>query len=487
MIPSYAPFNDFITLVGFPFHGQVKLGTLTTDYSDTFSHTQPSDGLVVIQRNPITADVNRTTEQQTWDESKGFEWVDYLTFTGAEKLLAGNELGGNRWIYSDDNHRPWVIRAEVFVKPTDSTKIVLEVYLDSAFMLISPGSKLQALANIDTLLATHEYNIGSGGFEMQYLPDYDITNENGLEITQTGHKALMNIYQFNPTLTGGYFMFKNTYTELGGVWKIELSGSGAMSEDPEGGWTWGDGITAIISVQADHDEVFDALYDNVLEDNIDGGAGGWMLNLPDYIYPVKDGTSYNYNWDETDRSKNSSYFREQGEKTVFRYVFDDAGQPFQCHLIVGNRRLITRTGSSTGYYDGGWIVNCSARCDRVEDYVAGVQIYFPGGFFDIGFSSNDTSYNEGKDNPIVVSESFPYEFYADVVDYTETNNSVPTKIGGGIELLDAHTINARTTGLLTNVMHTTGAKYSNAAAQYVSYHPERLEWAADSTDPVSWA
>ena len=518
MFPSNYPLHDNITIAGFPYHGIVMQGTLTTDYGLTFDHVQPSDGLIAIQRNPIAAAVSRSVAQQEFDLVHNFEWVDYLVFAGQERILAGQEFGSNRWIYADESNRGWIIRVEI----TDNTTTCdIDVYLDSAFMLVDRPARALSMSSINRLLASETYSVGTGGLELNFTVDELITTDNGLEHNENGSSAILNIYQFVTSPSSGTFKFKGTTTELGAAIKIDMSGSGAMIEDAGSGVSYGDGITATLSVHADHTTVYStdsgylttgsAVYPDslTLVSSVSATSETLDANVPCgvnygscYACELINDDRYTYSWDTDDIDGSQTVWDDI--VIIIRYVYDDAGLPFAVKIIDGDWEYTERTAqaatgfteSFTEYYwdeycnflgtDGGtrtWEPECYGRNDKWVYRVQGVRLLMPGGRLDIGVIEDVRTYKENSGTPFTAGAAFGLGSTQTLSD----NSGGSSYSRSNVNLLDGHTCNCPTAALPTNVIHTSGATYSSASTEYVSYHPERGEWAINATYPVSWA
>jgi len=95
---------------GLPYHGLVRNGTLTLPNNATMTYLQPDNGSTVVIRNKKKSGLPLTMPMAAYDAAQGFSWLTFAILAGRTKQIAGQNLGGNRFIYIDHRDRPWLMK-----------------------------------------------------------------------------------------------------------------------------------------------------------------------------------------------------------------------------------------------------------------------------------------------------------------------------------------------------------------------------------------
>jgi len=277
-------------IFGFPKHGFMDNGHATPGIYDTPGGTkihahydcgadtqwQSSNGISLLKMPGIAA-VTRTPEEQARDAASSYEWRNY-------SLIINNTLNGKdlHWptgsavddrrhgaVYIDGNGVPWGVN--VIALSSGSTSWNVGVYLRCLF---GRFSTYRTFPMIHKELAIDTQFFGSmGGGD----PVCDRTTGHMLTRNSTGSRMFAHIYskKTSPILNslgmGELFHCEDDkYLELIGVYDIQISGDGLISEDEN---ELGSGITATITSYKDINDCYSTTND--LTSETDFSLGGW--------------------------------------------------------------------------------------------------------------------------------------------------------------------------------------------------------------------
>ena len=254
------PAETKVTDIGSPKHGFMQNfpatgiydtpgGDRLHDHFDCGTDTQwQSNNSVSRLKMPGIAEVVRSPGQQASDAAKNYEWRNY-------SLIINNSINGKKlqWgtggvadkythgaIYIDGNGVPWGIA--VYVLPQATFEI--QVYLQCLFGRFSTYRTFPT--SMFKLLAEHEdTGIGYG----ITTPMWNNNTGHLLTRNSNGSRLFAHLYGTtdNPDYLGTVAPFHcedATWLRLWGVFDIQISGNGLISEDAE---TLGNGIAAVVT------------------------------------------------------------------------------------------------------------------------------------------------------------------------------------------------------------------------------------------------
>ncbi len=443
------PIDGKLDTLGLPFHGPVTGGTLTLPNSDTKTAPQPYDGAVMVARHPAAPGITRDAEQQAFDTANGYEWRDYAVLVGRNNQIGPSELGANHWIYADPGGGSWIIKAEMTMLNNDDD-VQLTVTLTKLFGRFSPGG---SYPSINRTLATQTFNWSThlGGADTTGMgtgPSVDM----GTEQNEDGSRCFFNLYS-----TSGFIRFdfsEHTGVGLEAVLEIAISGTGSL--DPQ---TLGDGITASLSVFKTAADCYGSTNTGWVEE------GDYMGVMPDTID-------------------------------------NDGVRPYFDRYATGTRRSTDTDSALMRCYPIGPTEDDYLKIDAEIDSLYTSLLNTTGDLtFSSGMASRVHDYNitdtlSTKTATLIVNHHTQNTILWDYVPNGDASqgllvlNSDTTNITGesstNVLLRDRAHADLPTATKLTNVLHRSGAKYTSAAFNNVSYHPEELQWNTHATQSVAW-
>lgn len=227
------------TLIGLPWHGFYRDGTLTLPNSDTMTVSVSGTGIGQVIRHPAAAGDTRTQAEIDADALLGKEYRDYA-------IKLGSSVGGAKlpqtssdsrcWVYIDGNGVPWCMEVRrQFWGGIEETRMT--VYCRGRFGLIAPEQPLISTLDKSCGVAVNPYTTTSG------------ISRGSVSQTETGDKAVLveyvtSVFETHPYVylaIDGVPEFTLDHPGAMGWWKralaiytIEVSGNGASPTDPTG-------------------------------------------------------------------------------------------------------------------------------------------------------------------------------------------------------------------------------------------------------------
>ena len=222
---------------GLPYHGRVVGGALTLPNSAVIDYAQPgtsrgSDGETHLVRAPGAAVLERSAEEQADDTAAGRQWKIYAILSGKNRMIGGQELGENHWIYCDADGGNWVVSLQLEKIGTIEQK--LTVTLESSFGRFDEQGA--SFAMTPRVLGTHTWTPKQPDGDDQSTTD--AAKSRWLDVThsQTGAVTVVNVGAYgigqpwtNTVLTdyppSGATQYAVGYHD---AVKVTLSGSGSL-------------------------------------------------------------------------------------------------------------------------------------------------------------------------------------------------------------------------------------------------------------------
>jgi hypothetical protein len=247
---------------GLPYHGRVVAGSLTLPNSAVITYPQPStlrgtDGETHLVRVPGSVAVQRSTQEQTDDTAAGRQWRTYAILSGKNRMIGGQELGENHWIYCDPDGGNWVV--SLGFEKVGSIEQKLTVTLESSFGRFDEQGA--SFAMTPRVLGTYTWTPKQPDGDDQSTGD--AAKSRWLDVThsQTGAVTVVNVGAYgigqpwtNTALTdyppSGATQYSVGYHD---AVKVTLSGSGSLAAG-----MIGDGISVAFAHLATAPEMYSA-------------------------------------------------------------------------------------------------------------------------------------------------------------------------------------------------------------------------------------
>jgi hypothetical protein len=443
------PIDGKLDTLGLPFHGPVTGGTLTLPNSDTKTAPQPYDGAVMVARHPAAPGITRDAEQQAFDTANGYEWRDYAVLVGRNNQIGPSELGANHWIYADPGGGSWIIKAEMTMLNNDDD-VQLTVTLTKLFGRFSPGG---SYPSINRVLATQVFNWdtdlgGADTFLMATGPSPVL----GAEPNEDGSRCFFNLYSPNGLV--GFDVAEYSGVGLEAVIEIDINGNGSLIPA-----TLGDGITASLSAFKTATDCYSTTGTGWVE------TGDYLASMPDTI--DNDGVRPYF-----DRYATGTRQSTDTDTTLMRcYPIGASGDDYLKLVSVVDSLYTTLLNTA------GDLTFDTGMASRVHDYTVSDTISTKSATLEALYHSENTIL-------------WDYVPNGDASQGLRVFNSDTTNITGesstNVLLRDRAHADLPTATKLTNVLHRSGAKYTSAAFNNVSYHPEELQWNTHATQSVAW-
>jgi len=223
-----------ITAVGLPYHGKVVGSTLHLPNGDTMAHPSAADGAVWVVRNPLAPGAVRNTDQAASDAAAGREWRDYALLSGENRVIGGQALGANAWLYCDGAGTAWVIDSSI---SGDGSNISVSIVLRSVFGRFHPEPARYAAINRTLFSQSYSYaSLGIAGMDL----DAGLIGSAATEPSLSGARVAFNIYLTAASSTPDFDVgYGGAQVSLGAVIELGLTGIGSLDAA-----TLGDGIGA---------------------------------------------------------------------------------------------------------------------------------------------------------------------------------------------------------------------------------------------------